>query len=319
MHPVLILVISLIALVWATNHLVTGASSLAVRFNCSSFIIGLTLVAFGTTAPELVIAIISSINGVQELTVGNAIGSNIANIGLVLGLTILIKPIAFNYNTLKKAYPIVIITMLFAYSLILDGFLGKVDGCFFLISCITLIAFFIYKASKASTNDPFFHGFKKATCSNRAIWVTLFNIMLGLIIIPISARYVVTSATQLSLWAGIDDLTIGLTIAAIGTTIPELATSIIAALKGEEDLAIGTILGSNIYNLLLVLIFPAIIDPSKVSDVVLWRDMPVMIALTLLLFFLNYYYKKQLSRWHGGILLLVYFSYVISLVIKAHQ
>ena len=136
MEAVLILIISFIALIWAANHLVSGASGLAYHLNISPLVIGLTIVAIGTSAPELIFSILSSIKSRNDLVVGNAIGSNIANIGLVLGITILIKPITLNNTALKKAYPILIIAMLFAYSLILDGFLGKIDGCLFLITFI---------------------------------------------------------------------------------------------------------------------------------------------------------------------------------------
>ena len=318
MNVILVLIASFIALLWAASHLVSSASSLAVRYNCPPLIIGLTIVAIGTSAPELAISIISSIKDKNDLTLGNAIGSNIANIGLILGLTILIRPHSLNYNALKKAYPIVIISMLFVYSLILDGFLGKIDGCLLLIACIAVISFFIYLANHSPQKDPFFSEFKAAVYSSRSLGADVLSICIGLIILPISAKYIISSAVTIAQWTGVSELTIGLTIIAFGSTLPGLAASVTAALKGEEDIAIGTILGSNIYNLLLILAFPAIINPAKISNVVLKRDMPVLIALTLLLFFLNCHYKKKLSPWHGGILLLVYFSYITSLIIKAH-
>ncbi|RUR17300.1 calcium/sodium antiporter [Legionella sp. km535] len=317
MNTILILIVSFIALLWAANHLVTGVSGLAVRFNLSPLIIGLTIVAIGTTAPEIAISILSALKDKNDLAIGNAIGSNIANIGLVLGITILIKPNTMNFATLKKAYPILIITMLFAYSLILDGFLGKTDGCLLLIACIGAISFFIYLANHAPKRDPFFNEFKAAVNSNRSIGTNLLSTFLGLIILPVSAKYIILCSTTIAQWCGVNEVTIGLTIIAFGTTLPELATSITAALKGEEEIAIGTILGSNIYNFLLILAFPALINPSKISTIVLWRDMPVLIALTVLLIFLNYHYKKKLSPWHGGILVLVYCSYIISLILKA--
>ncbi|KTD62822.1 calcium/sodium antiporter [Legionella shakespearei] len=318
MHSVLVLIISFIALLWAANHLITGASGLAFRYNLSPLVTGLTLVALGTTAPEIFISVLSAVKDKNDLTIGNAIGSNIANIGLVLGITIMLKPTTLNYSTLKKAYPILIVIMLFAYSMMLDGFLGKIDGCLFLIVCIAVISFFIYLANHAPKKDQFFNEFKAAIHSNRSLHTNLLSILLGLVILPVSAKYIILSAATIAQWWGISQLTIGLTVIAFGTTLPELATAVTAALKGEEDIAIGTILGSNIYNLLLILAFPAIINPEKISNVVLSRDMPVLIALTVLLFFLNYYYKKKLSPWHGGILILVYCSYIASIVIKAH-
>lgn len=319
MNNILILVVSFIALLWAANHLVTGSSGLALRFNLSPLVTGLTIIGIGTSAPEIAISILSALKDRNDLAIGNAIGSNIANIGLVLGITIILKPATINFTTLKKAYPILIITMLFAYSMILDGYLGKTDGCLLLIACIAVISFFIYLTNHSPKKDPFFNEFKSAVTLNRKFGSNLLSIILGLVILPLSAKYIISSSVAIAQWFGISELTIGLTIIAFGTTLPELATSITAAFKGEEEIAIGTILGSNIYNLLLILVFPAIINPAKISNIVLWRDMPVLFALTVLLIFLNYHYKKKLSPWHGGILVLVYCSYIISLILKAHN
>lgn len=319
MSVIIGLIGSILALLWAANHLVSGAAALASRLNLSPLIIGMTILGLGTSTPEIMIAVLSSIKDQNNLTIGNAIGSNIANLGLVIGLTMLIKPMHLNTNILRKAFPILIIAMLFVYGLIQDGFLGKIDGCLFLISCIALISYCLYLANHVPPHDLAFIKLRQAVKSSRSMQSTLLSIAIGILILPLSAKYAVTSAAELARWSGISELTIGLTILAIGTTLPELATSITAALKGEEDLAIGTILGSNIYNLLLILAFPALINPAKVNTSVLWRDMPMMMSLTLLFIFLNLYYKDKLSRWHGGILLLVYCSYIVSLVIRAQS
>ena len=318
MNTIFILFLSFVALLWGANHVVVGSSGLAIRLKCSPFIIGLTIVALGTSTPEILTAFISSIKDKNDLTLGNAIGANIANIGLVLGTTMLIKPMLLNYNVLKNAYPLLMISMLFIYSLILDGFLSQADGCLFLIACIALISFFIYLTNETPNQDLMFKKFKSTARSGRSLKANILSVCMGLLILPVSAKYIILSTAQLAIWAGVSELTINLTILAIGTTLPELVTSITAALKGEEDIAIGTILGSNIYNLLLLMAFPAIINPSRVNNYILWRDMPVMMSLTLLLIFLNIYYKDKPSRWYGGILLLVYCSYIISIIIRAH-
>jgi cation:H+ antiporter len=316
MNVFLILIISFISLLWAANHLVTGASGLAIRLQLSPLIIGFTLVAVGTSIPELIFSIPSLLKNKHNLYIGNTIGSNIANIGLILGLSILIKPTPLKHNTLKKTYPMIIILMLFIYSLILDGFIGRIDGCLFLIACIVLIAFFIYLANQSSKKDRFCIEFKSAISSIRSYKANIFSIVLGLLVLPLSTKYLVLSGAELARWSGVSQQIIGLSTIAIGATLPGLTSAITAVFKGEEDLAAGTILGVNIYNLLLILAFPTIITPAKISNTVLWRDMPVMLSLTLLLFFLNYQYKKKLSPWHGGILLVVYCSYIISLFIK---
>ncbi|BCA95954.1 sodium:calcium antiporter [Legionella antarctica] len=313
----MILVISFISLVWAANHLITGALGLATRFQLSPFIIGLTIVAFGTSVPELIIFTLSYLENKNHLIIGNAIGSNIANISLILGISILIKPLTINYNALKKTYPIIIITMLFAYSLTLDGVLGIIDGYLFLFACIALIILFIYLSNRNNPKNQFINEFKSAINCNRSLKMHILSMFLGLFVLPLSTKYLIQSATELANLAGMTPLTIGLTIIAIGATLPGLATAVIAVLKGEEDLATGTILGTNIYSLLLILALPPIINPSKIGSSLLWREMPVMVSLTVLLIFLNYQYKKKLGLWHGGILLIVYCSYIISLIIRA--
>lgn len=317
MNAILMLILSFIALLWAANHLVRGAAGLAFNLKISPLVAGLTLVALGTSAPEIAITLFSVIKNKNNLSLGNAIGSNIANIGLVLGITIIIKPGLLNYTTLKNAYPLLIVTMLIAYSMILDGFLGKTDGCILIITCIAIIYAIIYSANHNPKHKPYFYGFQNALYSNRPLKINAINLLIGLIVLPVSAKYIVHSAVIIARWWSVNELTIGLTIIAFGKSLPELAAAITAALKGEDNMAIGTILGSNIYNLLLLMAFPALINPSKISNVIIWRDMPVLIALTLLLFFLNQHYKKHLSPWHGGILILVYLSYIASLIVKA--
>lgn len=317
MSIILILIISFIALLWAANHLVTGASGLAHHYQISNFTLGLTVVSLGTSFPEIIIAILSAFKDKTNLSLGNAVGSNIANIGLVLGIIMFVKPSFLQQNALKKTYPILILAMLFTYSSILDGFLGRIDGCLFLIGCISLISFFIYLGHHTPQPNYFSKELQPVFKTKRSIKLDLFSMLLGLLVLPISTKYVVTSAVDLARWSGMSELTIGLTVIAIGTTLPELITALTAALKNEENLALGTILGSNIYNLLLLLAFPALINPSQVSNVILYRDMPVLISLSVFLVFLNFYYKDKLSRCHGAVLFLIYMSYVISLGIKA--
>lgn len=314
---IILLFISIIALLWSANHVVVGASGLAHHFKLPPLIVGLTIVALGVSLPEVFFSIIESLKDEDSFTIGNTIGSNIANISLVLGITIIIKPKALNFNNLKKTYPIMLIAMLFAYSLILDGYLSRIDGCLFLLACLIIISIFIYLSYHSASQDHYFNQFKSAMSCNRSTTISVIGILLGLIVLTISAKYLVENMVTIARLFNINELTIGLTIQAIGTTLPVLTTAVIAALKGEEDLAVGTILGSNIYNLLLVLTFPALINPTKINGIILWRDMPVMIFLAALLIFLNYNYKKQLSPWHGGILILVYCCYISSLFIKA--
>ncbi|TAL61542.1 MAG: sodium:calcium antiporter, partial [Legionella sp.] len=213
--------------------------------------------------------------------------------------------------------PVLILAMLFVYSSILDGYLGKIDGCLFLIGCIALICFFVHLAHESLRKTLSANELKHPMPMQRSLKLNLVSLFLGLIILPISAKYVVMNAAELAKWSGMSELTIGLTIMAIGTSLPELATALTAALKGEENLALGTILGSNIYNFLLILSFPALLNPGQVNTVILTRDMPVLLVLSGLLIYLNFHYKDKLSRCHGGILILVYCAYIAAMVFKA--
>ncbi len=316
MAVLITIIISFIALVWAANHLVTGASGIASNYHISPLIIGLTLVAIGTSAPTIMIAVTAALEGRSELALGNAIGANIANIGLVLGLTILLRPLTMKSSILRREYPLLFLIMLFTYSLMLDGYLGVMDGCLFLVACVVLIGYFIFLA-RHSKNDAMSREFKQTINVKRPIRANLLSLVIGLFILPLSAHFLVDSAVQLARWWGINELVMGLTVIAIGTCIPNIATSMVAALKGHDDIAVGNILGSNMYNLLIVMAFPGIINPSAISHAILWRDIPVMFTITFVLLLVNYHYKSKIERWHGGLLLLIYGCYMGTLVFNA--
>ena len=306
-------ILSLIALLWSANHLVSGASGVGQHYKLPPLLIGLTLVALGTSTPEIMIAIRASWEGLNDIAIGNAIGTNIANIGLVLGLTALLKPLKINSTLMRREFPLLFLVMLFTYSIMLNGYLNILDGCLFLIACVSLILYFIYITRKYRPAK----GFELASSSKRSFQLHILSLVIGLIVLPISARYLVHSCVDIGHLLGISDLVMGLTVIAIGTCLPELVTSIVAAVKGADDIAIGNILGSNMFNLLAVMIFPSLIHPAPISNAVLWRDIPVMFITTLILLWINYYNKKRIARWHGGILVLVYCCYIVSLIISA--
>ena len=317
MSTLLILIVSFIALLWAANHLVTGAAGLAAFYRISPLIIGLTLVAIGSSVPQIMVAITAAFEGRSELAIGNAIGANIANIGLVLGLTILLRPLTLKSSLLRREYPLLFLIMLFSYSLMLDGYLGVMDGCLFLVACLALIVYFVFLARHTKKSEPLSKEFKQMIHVKRPMKANLLSLIIGLVILPTSSRFLVDSSVLIARWLGVSDLVMGLTILAIGTCLPNLATSVVAAVKGQDDIAVGNILGSNMYNLLIVMAFPGIINPSTISHTLLWRDIPVMFIITFVLLLINYHYKKRIERWHGGLLLLIYCCYMLSLVFKA--
>jgi cation:H+ antiporter len=313
----LILLISLVALLWSANHLVSGASGVGQHYNLPPIVTGLTLVALGTSAPEIMIAISASLEGFNDIAIGNAIGTNIANIGLVLGLTALLKPLKIHSTHMRREFPLLFLVMLFTYSIMLNGYLGILDGCLFLFACVALILYFIFITRQHRSENQLALKLQQASLKKRPFSLHVLSLVIGLVVLPISARYLVNACVDVGHLLGLSDLIMGLTIVAIGTCLPELATSIIAAVKGADDIAVGNILGSNMFNLLAVMIFPSIIHPAAISPAVLWRDIPVMFITTLILLWINYHNKKRIARWHGGILVLVYFCYMFSLVISA--
>lgn len=317
MMIIITLVLSLIALLWAANHLVSGASGIGQYYRLPPLLIGLTLVALGTSAPEIMIAITASVEGLNDIAIGNAIGTNIANIGLVLGLTALLKPLKMNSTLMRREFPLLFLVMLFTYSIMLNGYLNLLDGCLFLLACIGLILYFIFITRQHRPENKLALEAQHLTLGKRPFSMHIASLIIGLIVLPISSRYLIHSCVVLGHWLGISDLVMGLTVVAIGTCLPELVTSVVAAVKGADDIAIGNILGSNMFNLLAVMIFPSLIHPAAISNAVLWRDIPVMFIATLILLGINYHNKRRIARWHGGILVLVYCCYIISLVISA--
>lgn len=314
---IIALIFSFIALLWSANHLITGAAGVGLYYNLPPLLIGLTLVALGTSAPEIMIAISASLKGFNDIAIGNAIGTNIANIGLVLGVTALLKPLKIQSTLLRREFPLLFLVMLFTYSIMLNGYLNVLDGCLFLLACVALILYFIFVTRQHHAQKQLTLAFQQASLRKKSFKTHLISLILGLVVLPISARLLVNNCVDLGHWLGISDLVIGLTIVAIGTSLPELATSIIAAMKGADDIAVGNILGSNMINLLAVMIFPSLIHPAAISHAVLWRDIPVMFGTTLILLWINYNNKQKIARWHGGILVLVYCCYIASLIISA--
>lgn len=316
MMSLITMIIAFIGLLWAANHLVTGAAGIATHYQIPPLVTGLTLVAIGSSAPQIMLAITAAFEGQNELTLGNAIGANIANIGLVLGLTILLRPLTITSSILRREYPLLFLIMLFTYSLMLDGYLSVIDGCLFLVSCIALIVYFIFLARR-SRNDAMSKEYTQSISIKRSMNANLINVAIGLCILPLSAHLLVDQAVKFAHWIGISELVMGLTFISIGTSLPNIATSMVAAFKRQDDIAVGNILGSNMFNLLIVMAFPGIINPSVISHTILWRDIPAMFLITLVLLLITHHYKSKILRWHGGLLLLIYCCYMISLIFRS--
>lgn len=305
------LLVGFTILLLSADRFVMGTAAIARNLGISPLIIGLTIVGFGTSAPEMLISGIAAVEGNSGLAIGNAVGSNIANIGLILGCTAIISPITVHSQTLKRELPILLFTTIACYSLVWVEGLNRLDGIIMLIGLLIFLYWLVTTALSNRTSDPLNKEIEQEIPSNISTKKAVILSLLGLVGLLASSKLLVWSAVNIAQLFGISDLVIGLTIVALGTSLPELAASVAAILKKEDDLAIGNVLGSNMYNLLAVLSLPGIIAPGPLDSVVLTRDFPWMIGFTLALFMLGYNYKKQgnINRFEGVFLLAGYIGY----------
>ncbi len=319
-EQVFILLIAFVVLVWSADKFVLGASSLARNLGVSPMIIGLTIVAMGSSAPEMMVAAAASLQGNPDTAIGNAIGSNITNIALVLGITVLIKPLIVSSSTIKQELPLLLLLTILAYWMLSDNHFSFYEGVILIVGFFTFISTLLFKALMQRKNsvidDPMIieaeQELPKATSPLKSIaWL-----ILGISLLVLSAHFLVDSAIFIAKTFGISDLVIGLTIIALGTSLPELAASIASVLKNEDDLAMGNIIGSNIFNILAVLPFAGLIAPGAINPEASFRDAPVMIVLTLLLFLLCFSRHSgnfRITRLKGIVLLLCFIAYQVLL------
>ncbi len=302
-------------IVVGADRFVTGAAATARNFGISPLIIGLTIVGIGTSAPEMLVSFEASMKGTSALAIGNAIGSNITNITLVIGLTALIVPLTVKSNIVKREFPILFAITALGFLLLVDGTLSTLDGYILLAGLGVLIYWIIKVGLKSNHNDPIEQEFADEIPANMSTTLALFWLVVGLVILIVSSKLVVWGGVGFAKYIGISDVVIGLTIIAIGTSLPELAACIASALKNEPDIAIGNIIGSNMFNLLAVLFIPGLIAPGKVPDVVVNRDLYVMAGLTLLFFAMAFGLRKpgRINRYYGFILLSLFIAYQIFL------
>jgi len=311
-------------LIWGSDKFVDGAAGMARTLAVSPLIIGLVIVGFGTSAPEMLVAGIAGYNGNTGLAIGNALGSNITNIALVLGATALMVPLTVHSKLLQREFPALFLIMVLVVILLWDGHLGTVDGFILLGGLLTFILWMIHLGKKSQVenknapHDPMQDEFEEELPDKLPIKKALLLLTLGLITLLVGAKLVVWGSVEIAHAFGISDLIIGLTIVAIGTSLPELATTITSAKKGEHDIAIGNIIGSNMFNLLGVLGIPGIIHAADFTSDVMTRDIPVMVLLTIALYLMAKGWAGkagQITRIEGAGLLIAYFAYLGSLFV----
>jgi len=329
--PIVAVVLGLAVLVWSADKFVDGAVGVARFFGMSTLLIGMVIVGFGTSAPEMVVSALSAMENAPELALGNAYGSNIANIALILGVTALISPVIVKRDALKRDVPILIGVTVVAIIEAADGSISRLDGIVLLLLFAGIMGFNIWSELRAKKKASALE--KEAEDGDESGKASLpksvAGLLLGLTLLVLSSRCLVWGAVEIAQALGVSDLLIGLTIVAVGTSLPELASSIAAARKGENDLAFGNIVGSNLFNTLTVVGIASTISPMRtVNPLVFSRDLPVVAVLTVLLLLFGLPVRKKrldanglrigrINRLEGSTFLAIYVGYIGFLIAQA--
>jgi len=305
------LIAGLVFLIWGADRFVHGAAATARNLGVAPLLIGLTIVAFATSAPEVLVAIVAAARGETDLAVGNAIGSNIANIGLVLGGVALIKPIELTSATLRREMPALLAVSLLTVSLFLDNYLSRVDGFVLMIGLLIVMIWLVRLGVRSSASDPMSADYAAEIPRNLSMRAAVMWLIVGLASLLLGAKFMVNASVEIAVALGVTELVIGILLVALATSLPELAVSMVSALKGEYGLALGNIVGSNTFNSLAVIGIAAIIEPAALPPSVLSLHIFVLVAFTLVLFAMTYDYdgRGHISRVEGGALLIAFFAY----------
>lgn len=304
---IILLIIGFLLLIKGADLLVGGSSSLAKGFGVPDLIIGLTIVAFGTSAPELVVNLVSAFNGNTDIAVGNILGSNIVNTLLILGVASLIYPITVHRNTIFKEIPFSLLAVVILGFLVLDSKINIVDGFVLILFFVLFLIYIIFEAKKGNESSESF--------DIKNIGTSIFFIFLGILGLVFGGKFVVDSAVSLAQLFNLSEAVIGLTIVAIGTSLPELVTSVVAAIRGNSDIAIGNVVGSNIFNILWILGITSVVSTIPFSDQSLIDLMVVIVATTILFVFMFLGKKHTLDRWQGAFFVASYVSYIVYLLV----
>ncbi|RLU03553.1 MAG: calcium/sodium antiporter [Ketobacter sp.] len=313
------IIVGLVILVWSADRFVAGSSVIAMHFSVPPLLIGMVIVGFGTSAPEMSVSILAALQNNSGIALGNAYGSNIANIALILGLTAMISPVIVRSHVLRKELPLLTgVTVLAAWQL-WDGTITRLEASGLLAVFVGLMAWTIWQGLHQGQDVIIEDINQELDGLDIPIRQAVVFLVSGLVLLIISSRILVWGAVEIAQGYGVSDLIIGLTIVAVGTSLPELASSVVAARKGEHDIALGNVLGSNLFNTLAVVGIAGVIQPMVAGPEVFNRDMLVMLALTIGLFIMGYGFRApgHINRIEGVALLVCYFSYVAYLIVTA--
>lgn len=309
----LAIILGLVLLIWSADRFIEGAASTANHLGMPPLLIGILVVGFGTSAPEMVVSAIAALEGNPSLALGNALGSNIVNIALILGATALISPIVVESTIIKKEMPLLMLIVVLIGYMLIDNTLTLLEGIILLAGFFSLIAWSVINGLKSKRDALAKEVNAELKVHAMSLGWSLLWLLIGLVVLVLSSRLLVWGAVGVAKDLGISDLIIGLTIVALGTSLPELASSIIAARKGEHDIAIGNIVGSNMFNILAVIGIATIIKPMEFIEAEIFnRDWSIMAALTFMLFLMAFNVNRtngRITRLKGAILLCSYIAY----------
>ena len=314
---ILAVVVGLAILVWSADVFIDGAVALANKLNVPSFLIGVIILGLGTSAPEMIVSMLAALEGSPELALGNAYGSNIVNIALVLGATVLISPIIIRKSIINRDMPLLLLVTAVAAWQLSDGVLSNTDGIVLIVLLVVVLGIQIILSLREGNHEHEGDTVEETAKAEHSMAQGLGRLFLGLLVLILSSRAIVWGAIELATLWGLSELIIGLTIVAIGTSLPELVASLSAARKGEHDMALGNIIGSNVFNTLGVVGVAALIAPITPSSIILSRDILAMGLLTLLLFAMCLFAfktKRAFGRTSGTTLVLFFVVYTVWLI-----
>lgn len=306
--------IGIALLVWSADRFTDGASAIARNFGVSPLIVGLTIVAIGSSAPEIFVSVTASLSGSAGLAIGNAIGSNIANIALVLGVTAIIRPLEIDSNVLRREYPILFVISVITGVALWDYHLNFIDGVVLVSGMVVYLVWIVRMALHSKASDRMLTELIEELPEEMPNKKAILWVIVGLVLLPLSSQILVNGATGIAVYFGVSEFIIGVTIVALGTSLPELAASIASVLKGEHELAIGNVIGSNIFNILVVLGIAGIIQPTPIAPIVLYKDYALMMFLTIVMLAMAYGFKGpgHIKRGEGIILFLIYLAFLFT-------
>ncbi|MDX1532203.1 MAG: sodium:calcium antiporter [Rhodothermales bacterium] len=304
-----VLLVGLVVLYFGAEWLIKGASSVAVGFGLRPLIVGLTVVALGTSLPEFMTNFIAALLGKDGLALGNIVGSNIANVGLILGTSAVLAPLAVAPSTLKREYPIMMAVLVLFYVLALDGVVSQVDGGILLVGLAAFLGYLIRDVRRRGVEADAVVASPELEMPG---WKKTLLLVLGIVGLALGAHLMVESAVAIAEEFGVDPVIVGLTVVAIGTSLPELAASLVGVFRDETDLSVGNVIGSNLLNVLFVVGTVALVSPLNVASEALALHFPVMIGFGALV--MMAWHRERLGRFHGVVLLAAFVGYMTYLV-----